>query len=374
MNKLSVIALSLASVSASFYAHAQNVQQPAQQMRQPVALNAPQETPAPNTRVWNPNAQTQPTQQPAQQAPQSPRQQLSVVRGDGNQPVAMNPNPGIPEIPVGEPIDISKLADENAKKNVLPLSPEEIRDFRKYTEEIKRAKGASAVDMPESVATSVTVSFAPGEQQHVIRLAKDMITTLTFSDATGQAWPVLSTIAGGQSLVEIHEMGKGVRTNMVPISLKREYISTNLAVYLEGASSPIVFTIVDAQKKVDSVVKVNVRARGPMAAEVGPIDSIAGKALKKELLSAMDGITPEGFYELKVVGMEETRVWLKEKQMIVRSRGKLLSPVSMKVFPSSDGTTVYETQEASSLVFSVDGKIRTAVVSGFRNNLIARDK
>lgn len=291
-----------------------------------------------------------------------PVYQPTQAQGQGGMP----PNVQIPSLPVGDTLteDHNRAALDSAKAKVMPLSPDEVNEFRGMVEDVKRAKGMRAGTLPESVTTSHTVSFAPGEPQKVIRLGKDLITTLTFTDATGEPWPVLNAFPGSKA-IEIKKLGESIRTNMIPITLNTEYISTNLTVYLEGASSPVVFMIVDAQKTVDTVAKIMVRARGPLAKAIPQVESVTGKTVQADLVTAMDGITPTGFSELKVIGMEETRAWSKAGVTILRTKGTLLSPAPARVLPASDGTVVYEIPDAASIVLSIAGVTRAVSLSGF---------
>lgn len=338
----------------------------AQEARMPVQLNMP--------------VAVQPVQGNGQQAGQQGTPQAVQVRDNTQiidrpmyQPTqqttgAVQPTTPvqIPDLPVGEVLteDQNRAVFDMAKRKVMPLSPEEINEFRGMVENVKRVKGMRSGTLPESVTTSHTVSFAPGEPQKVIRLGKDLVTTLTFTDATGEPWPVLNAFPGSKA-IEIKKLGESIRTNMIPITLNTEYVSTNLTVYLEGASSPVVFMIVDAQKTVDTVAKIMVRARGPLAKALPQVESVTGKTVQADLVTAMDGITPTGFSELKVVGMEETRAWSKAGLTILRTKGTLLSPAPARVLPASDGTVVYEIPDAASIVLSIAGITRAVSLSGF---------
>lgn len=262
----------------------------------------------------------------------------------------------IPKIPAGKPLT-NGLPPELFSDSVsaaMPLSPEQIRDLRRHTDQIKRASSTRPAGIPKPAVHSVTISLSPGTRPHVVRLAPDFVTTLVFQDSTGAPWPISSITTGNSEAFQISEI-KEKKINIMTISQKEDYAMGNAAVLLEGASTPIMLTLLASQhKEMDYRVDVTVQGRGPNAAE--PIVATAtSEAVSRDLISVLDGIPPKGAVPL-ASSLEGVDAWQLGDKVMVRSAMPLLSPASLRIARSPSGMAAHEIPEASTVLVSASGR------------------
>src|SRR5262249_35051863 len=86
---------------------------------------------------------------------------------------------------------------DRASNGLLPLSPDQIRDFMHRLEDTQKAAQPPSSGPPKGNVKLVTLSLSPGVDPPQIDLAAGYVTTITFIDATGQPWPILDAAVGG---------------------------------------------------------------------------------------------------------------------------------------------------------------------------------
>lgn len=245
------------------------------------------------------------------------------------------------------------LRDEAFKQlldKISPLTPEQIIEMRKQQDLTQQAVATTPNTPPRPVSSTLTIDLSPGITPPVIRLSAGFVSSLVFIDSTGQPWPISDYSLGNPKNFNIQWDKK---TNTLFIQSTTAYSSANLAIRLATLDTPVMLSLVSGQKEVDYRVDLQVRGRGPNA--LAPVSGDDLPTASAALLSALDGIPPQGSIELEVTGCLG-RAWLWQNKLIFRSQLTILSPAWSSTASSADGTHVYELMPTPLILASQNGK------------------
>lgn len=246
-------------------------------------------------------------------------------------------------------------AFESAVKQLVPLSPDQIREFRKRQDDARRAQSLPLAPV-RPITRTISLTLKPGEPTPVIRVAAQRVTTLTFVDVTGKPWPVLSVATGDPQTLEAKSAGPQNETNIITLSPIRYQGATNVAVTLTKYPVPIVMTVTTGESEVDYRVDIRVGARGPNA--IADVLGAGGLAPTNDatLIGFIDGVPPRGAERVQT-SSREVEAWMFDKMMYVRTNLELLSPAYLQKSSGNAGVNVYQLVEAPVLILSRDGQM-----------------
>lgn len=246
-------------------------------------------------------------------------------------------------------------AFENAVKNLVPLSPDQIKEFRRRQDDARRAQSLPLTPV-RPITRTISLTLKPGEPTPVIRVAAQRVTTLTFVDVTGKPWPVLSVATGDPTTLEAKSAGPQNETNIITLSPIKYQGATNVAVTLTKYPVPIVMTVTTGESEVDYRVDVRVGARGPNA--VANVLGSGGLSPTNDatLIGFIDGTPPRGAEKVST-SSREVEAWIYDKMMYVRTNLELLSPAYLQKSSGNAGVNVYQLVEAPVLILSRDGQM-----------------
>lgn len=263
----------------------------------------------------------------------------------------------LPEINENEVID--EKAFENVKRQLFPLTPEQIIRLKQMYNTTQLVDATTPGTPPKPTATSQFVNLSPGSTPPVIRLSQGFVSSLVFLDSTGAPWPISAYDLGDPAAFNI-QWDKTSNTLMIQ-SLKL-YNYGNLAVRLKGLNTPVMLTLIPGQKAVDYRVDLRIQGLGPMAVSA-PTGQGLPPSANDVLLHVLDGVPPPGSQRLKVSG-GDARAWLLNEVMYVRSNLTILSPAWLASMTSADGMHAYEIQKSPVLLVSWHGKVMQLKVEG----------
>lgn len=276
----------------------------------------------------------------------------------GKAQVAANASP-----PPGTPIPDVDPADEafqDALKGIAPLTPDQVEIMRRRLDEVERAQGRPLTPV-SPVTRSIAVSLKSGERPASVKVAPGWISTITFSDVTGQPWPVLSVTNGNPDAYDIKSSGPENTSNIITISSKLAHIPSNIAITLVGARVPILMTLEPSAGAVDYRIDAQLDQRGPNASyDVIARDSLpaTGDSL---MLSFLDGVPPESAKKVKTTH-RDVQAWRHDDMLYVRTTRYLLSPAYVGKQSNASGVNVYVLKEAPVLIVSDGGRLENVQV------------
>lgn len=289
--------------------------------------------------------------------PQGAAQQPLVLPGAA--PVPQPQAPASPAQPTA-----AELAFQQVLQQLVPMSPDMVRDFRRHVDQTGRAaSGPASGALPSARTRSIQLTLRPGEVMPNVRLHPGNASVVTFSDMTGAPWPVLSATVGNPQAYALAEAGERGRTNMVVISpITQHAVAANLVVTLVGHPVPVIFSLATGTGEVDHRLDVGVRARGPNAV-MDPISSSSLAPTNDATVQAfIDGVPPRGARKL-TTSSRDVEAWKLGDMVYVRTPLELLSPAYTARARSVSGTSVYTLVEAPVLLVSQDGRVSSVTVS-----------
>lgn len=243
---------------------------------------------------------------------------------------------------------------ESALKALAPVSPDQVREYRRQDDNMNRAM-VSPVNPGRPVSRAIQVSLRPGEMPPLLRVQPGIVSTLTFSDVTGQPWPVLSVVTGNPSVYVAQTAGEEGKTNIIVVSAIQRHIPSNLAITLVGHPVPITLQIEQGSPETDYRLDVRMSSRGPNAAqEIVAVSSLA-PTNDSTLLKFLDGTPPAGARALRT-SSGDVEVWKYEDVQYVRTRGEIISPGYTARSNNVAGVNVFLMADAPVLLVSSGGR------------------
>ncbi|MDX9689978.1 MAG: DotH/IcmK family type IV secretion protein [Alphaproteobacteria bacterium] len=250
-------------------------------------------------------------------------------------------------------LEHNRKSYKKASQGLLPLSPDQVRDFMNRLETTQEAALPPHAGTPKGEVKVVNLSLDPGVQPPQINLAAGYVTTIDIIDQTGEPWPILDVGIGGNFEVTPTQAGSHV-VRVVPLN---RYGTGNLSVLLKGLSTPVIFKLSAGGQKYHMrfdarIPKLGPNAKAPLIEHRRPWP-IAGD---KIIMMFLENAPPADAKRLSVGGVDaRTMAWQLNDRVYVRTPLSLLSPAWNASASSADGMTVYEIGDAPVLLMSDNG-------------------
>lgn len=280
-----------------------------------------------------------------------------------NYPAGTNNSPAAGQMAIAPAVPADPdAAFKEALKGIVPLTDEQVRKLRSELDKIDKAQGEPLTAVKPSTR-SIQVSLRSGEYPAVINTSPGWISTITFSDVTGQPWPVLSVTNGNPDAYNIQSSGPEGSTNIITISSKQGYVPSNIAVTLVGAKVPILMTLQPTDKgEVDFRVDALLDQRGPNAS----YDIVANETLSptddSTMLAFLDGVPPAGAKPLKSTS-RDVQAWRYNDLTYIRTEKALMAPAPIRKTSNASRTNVWVIQDVPVVQFADRDTGRTEFVN-----------
>src|SRR3990167_296060 len=254
---------------------------------------------------------------------------------------------------------VGNAAFANMVRNLLPLTPEQIKTLHYLFDQTQRAAAQAPETPPKPTSTSAIVNLSPGAAPPVVRLQQGYVSSLVFVDATGGSWPVQAYDLGNQKNFNVQWDQKGYTLMIQALS---SYEGGNLAVMLKGLDTPVMITLMPGQRAVDYRVDFRIPKIGPNPNQV--LEGLPNVE-NPQLVSVLDGVPQEGAQAVVVKGgQQDCQAWLLNGSLFVRTQMTILSPAFISTMQSADGTHAYELQATPILLASARGKTVKLMIEG----------
>lgn len=247
--------------------------------------------------------------------------------------------------------DIDQLAFQELKEQTMPMSAAQMQEFKKLVQESARVTASSIGTPPKPVSATLNVSLSPGTTPPAVRLTQGFITSLVFVDSSGAPWPIASFDIGNPNAFNV-QWDKV--SNILLIQPIDAYTYANLAIRLQGLSTPVMLTLVPGQAEVDYRVDLRISGVGPNSTGQSTAQALPQGA-DPVLLDVLDGIPPSGSTELTVRGVQG-QAWSVGDVLYLRMKPTVLSPGWIDQMSSPDGTHAYALPITPSVLISYYGK------------------
>jgi intracellular multiplication protein IcmK len=246
---------------------------------------------------------------------------------------------------------------ERAAAGLLPLSPDQIRDFMRKLEQTQAAAIPPSTGQPKGEVRIATLELDPGVEPPQINLAAGYVTTITIMDASGAPWPIVDVGVGGNfevspsSVVASDQKG----THVIRVMPLTRYGTGDLSVLLKDFSTPIVFRLASGGPSVDLRYDARIPRLGPNG-QAPLIERPKIEAGDQNMMMILENAPPSGAKRVKISGLDaRTMAWSLDNKVFVRTPLTLLSPAWNSSVASADGMKVYEIGNAPVLLMSDNG-------------------
>ncbi len=255
--------------------------------------------------------------------------------------------------------DYNAKSFQRASSGLLPLSPDQIRDFMKRLEQTQHAAQPPYEGTPKGITRLIPVSLDPGVTPPQINLNAGFVTTVTIVDSTGEPWPILDVGIGGNFEVSSTQAGSHV-VRIMPLT--RVGVG-NLSVMLKNLATPVIFKLSSGGPTVDLRYDARIDKSGPQAKPQLVDRASRPEAGDGTLAQFLETTPPAGAKRIKVGGLDaRTKAWAIGEKVYLRTPLTLLSPAWNASMVSPDGTSVYEVGSAPVLLLSDNGALVRAQI------------
>jgi len=247
---------------------------------------------------------------------------------------------------------------DKAATGLIPLSPDQIRDFMRRLEETQTAAQPPYEGTPKGLTRIGTISLDPGVEPPQINLDSGFVTTITMVDATGEPWPILDVGVGGNFEVSPTQAG----THVVRIMPLTRVGTGDLSILLKDLPTPVISRLSSGGPTVDLRYDARIGKMGP-GAKPQIISRPRLEAGDETLTLLLENEPPPNAKRVQISGLDaRTKAWAVGDKVYVRTPLTLLSPAWNASIVSADGTTVYETGSAPVLLMSDNGALVRAQI------------
>lgn len=231
------------------------------------------------------------------------------------------------------------------------------------------------------VSRSVSVSFAPGAQTNIIRIAREYPSSITFLDETGQPWPIgwdIATNKGGGCDSKGEGRNPAVRpvgiyacvpeagSNVLQLTPISRYAHGGVLVSLKGAPKPVSFMFIAGTGTYDADLTIRVKGRGPKAKDMPVLEPDAPVTGASFLTDMLDGAPPADAVPLTVSGIspDQMRAWKMGHDMYLRlENGYWPASPAATAHQSEYNVAIYQIPETSVVLLSTGSRMISVTLS-----------
>lgn len=275
-------------------------------------------------------------------------------------PIAMPGQAGAP-MP-GGPLPMPINLKQEALERTAPLTPDEILELRREMTRRGQAMQQPLAPVAKPMRRFITLDLTPGAVPEVIRTAFAQGSVVSFVDAAGRPWPVSVADNFNPNGFDTAVFG----SNGVSIGVKNEAARAgNVAVLLDGLTTPITFSVVTGQREVDYSVEVQLPRYLPgLPAPVGAVEQIRSLGAA-DLMNFLLNTPPKDARALVTDSPNVTAWQVSPERMIVRTEALVASPAWQRRQSSTSGVNVYDLPITPRLVVAAQSQLMTVRLTGF---------
>lgn len=245
------------------------------------------------------------------------------------------------------PTDAEQQTFNGVARTALPMTPDQIRQLKNMMVYTKQAASESVGTPPKPVLSTQIVNLAPGSAPPVVRLEQGFVTSVVFTDISGNPWPIVSYDLGNSQAFNIQWLAN---SNLLMIQATSLYTFGNLAVTLKGLPTPVMLTLIPGQQVVDYRADLQIQQALPGTTNDN-FSATSGTPVNQTLLDILNGVPPQNAQVLEVTGGAAS-AWLIDGKLYLRTKLTVLSPEWIAIMKNSDGTNAYEMSKTANILVS----------------------
>lgn len=238
----------------------------------------------------------------------------------------------------------SLVAEQLTEYELSQLTPEQIYKLKQMQLEKDRINATPYIRTPNPVVRSIAVSLNPGETPPVIRVSKNMLTSIVFTDKDGNPW-YIEKVALNRSqfsdAANLPQGGRSKQTNILTLEPNEAIAYGNVSVTLKDKALPVILLVTSGQPDVDIRVDARIPGRNPDAVYTPGVSGVQVNAnIDNDALAFLDGAIP-GDAESLISSDGAAQGWKYNESLYVKTRLDLLHPNYMSRASTADGVNIY---------------------------------
>lgn len=245
---------------------------------------------------------------------------------------------------------------------VTPMTPDQIRMFKRRYLDVKNAKRENIEVDAQRSSRSIDLTLKPGEMPPTIRMEAGKVATVTFSDMNGNAWPILSVTTGDATAFSASTAGEPGDSNILIINPSLEYTASNMVVTLVDNPVPVLLTL-DArdQKILDYRTDIRIDGKGPKSDFAITEQYDLPATNDSTMIAFLDGVPPRDS-ERRDVSSQDVEAWSYNGDLYIRTKGQVFSPAYTAKSSNISGVNVFVLPETPVVLVSAGGTLNTVSI------------
>jgi intracellular multiplication protein IcmK len=225
----------------------------------------------------------------------------------------------------------------------------------------ERQKATPYVSPAKPVTRTLPINLDPGVSPPVLRLSQGSLTSVVFSDVSGQPWNI-QYVRLNRALFSDGKEGQGAPqqepTNVLALEPLTPTAYGIVSVNLKGLATPVILVLTAGQQEVDARVDAKVPGHNPDAADAVSFTSMP--TIDVVLTQFLDGVPPKEARGLKVTGLGNTEAWLYQGNVYLRTDADAEYPAYLAAARSTSGKAVYRfNSRPNSVTLLANGRAAT---------------
>lgn len=264
-------------------------------------------------------------------------------------PVTSNVSPAISQAPMSiqeelVPSTRSLVNEQLTEYQLSQLTPEQVYRLKAQQLEKDRITASPYLSTPNPVVRSIAVSLNPGETPPLIRVSKNMLTTIVFTDGDGNPWYIEKVALNRDQFSDAANLpagGRSKQTNILTLEPNEAIAFGNVSVTLKDKALPVILLVTSGQSEVDVRVDARIPGRNPDAVYMPGVSGVQVNAsIDNHALAFLDGAIPADAESL-ISSDTAAQGWKYNESLYVKTRLDLLHPNYMSRASTADGVNIY---------------------------------
>ena len=237
----------------------------------------------------------------------------------------------------------SLVAQQLSQYEDSQLTPEQRKRIKAVELERQRIDSNPYINTANPVVRSIMPDLAPGVTPPIIRVSKNILTSIVFTDLDGNPWFIEKVMLNRNQFNDSAGVdGEGKPTNILTIEPIQAIDYGNVTIMLKGKTLPVILLIASGQPDVDVRLDVRMKGKNPdIAANDIPISARAVSADIDEIgLGFLDGTIPSDA-EMLASSDPAIRAWNYSGAIYIKSSLDVLYPSYHSRAKSPDNVNIY---------------------------------
>lgn len=237
----------------------------------------------------------------------------------------------------------SLVAQQLSQYEDSQLTPEQRKRIKAVELERQRIDSNPYINTANPVVRSIMPDLAPGVTPPIIRVSKNILTSIVFTDLDGNPWFIEKVMLNRNQFNDSAGVdGEGKPTNILTIEPIQAIDYGNVTIMLKGKTLPVILLIASGQPDVDVRLDVRMKGKNPdIAVNDIPISARAVSADIDEIgLGFLDGTIPSDA-EMLASSDPAIRAWNYSGAIYIKSSLDVLYPSYHSRAKSPDNVNIY---------------------------------